>query len=125
VREENARAIGRLIIESIVVLAAFVAGLAMQKYRPLDKVLPERVIHRSYHEYTVPPNTGSITVEIKSEGAGGGPEQRCTVIRGEKGVNGGGDGGNGVFCGDAVAILPGHGGNGSPETHPEGGQKAE
>lgn len=120
------------------------AGMVLQNYYPVEFPLSlplqakqtlhigsdipaGRMVHRSYHEYTLPPNTCGITVEIRSGGAAGSSDvpdaawldktmdvQRCLTVKGEKGVNGGGDGGDAIFCGDSVAILPGHGGDGNP-----------
>lgn len=38
------------------------------------------------------------------------PLQHCTLIKGEKGINGGGDGGDGLFCRNGFVILPGKAG---------------
>ena len=66
----------------------------------------------SVRNYEIPPGVSSIEVRIYGAGGWGSDEvtKDCVSIQGEKGRNGAGDGGPGLFCGDAVAIMPGRAG---------------
>jgi hypothetical protein len=60
---------------------------------------------------------GVGTVSLKVEIYGTGNKDQCVVVPGEDGKNGagyyggvGGKGGQGIFCGEAIALFPGYGG---------------
>lgn len=57
-----------------------------------------------------PPRSADEVREVVARAFGGGL-QRCYAVKGGKGVNGGGDGGDAIICGDSFAIGGGGGGS--------------
>lgn len=105
----------RMVLLLLLMAASFAGGLAVQKYGPLSPA-PKGELIRSAGPYRY--RVGPGVVELRVEIYGTGDRTQCVEIAGEKGENGsgwgrGGNGGHGIFCGEAVAIFPGHGGRAS------------
>jgi hypothetical protein len=103
----------RLVALMVICMAAsFLSGATSYRYWWLSK-FPNASLtdgHLLVSDYQIPPGVTSLDVRIYSGGGGSGDElkRECVIVPGEKGRDGVGDAGAGMFCGHSVAILPGH-----------------